>query len=111
MASAEGCPKCGAPVAADLAACKACGLLRERFAGYAADVAAAEADPVLEELWLACEANWGAADRHEAFVARASKVGAYALAARRYREARIARPADPHSSMIFNWASLSSALP
>jgi len=91
--SSDACPKCGAMVPDDVGACKACGLLRDHFAGFASD-AAADADPVLEGLWQSCEEDWENDDAHESFIARASSTGAYAMAARQYRIASRARPND-----------------
>ncbi len=87
------CPKCGESVSGSRAACKACGLLRERFDDFAAE--AAEADEELVALWGACEGNWNEEDAHEAFVAKASATGAFAAAARRYRDRLRQYPGDP----------------
>jgi hypothetical protein len=88
------CPKCGEPVAASAAACARCGLARDRFDGFAAEVDA-EAPAALAALWSACEAAWDAPEPHDRFVAAAVVTGSFRFAAARYRQALRARPDDP----------------
>lgn len=87
------CPKCFQPVPEDKTACPGCGLAREHFDSFAAEIAGA-APPALETLWQSCEENWSDADTHEKFVELAAGGDDYAYAARRYRQVIRRRPRD-----------------
>lgn len=87
------CPKCFQPVPDDRDSCPGCGLLRERFASFAAEAVGA-APPALESLWETCEDNWSDADNHERFIELAAGGDDYAYAARRYRQVIRRRPRD-----------------
>jgi hypothetical protein len=93
LAAAEGqhCPKCGAAVSGD--ACRGCGLLASRFDEFRASDDAA-ADPPVVAAWEQALAAWDEPARHDRFVELASEKGAYAYAARRYRERLRADPDD-----------------
>jgi hypothetical protein len=86
------CPKCRTPTGG--AACPACGLLRERFAGFAA-ARAGEPDLELERLWQAALAAWSEPGAHRAFLDRIASRGEFAEAAGRYRAELERRPGDP----------------
>ena len=92
------CPKCGEPVDRSAEACCDCGLMRTRFAQFAAD--AAESDPVLENLWKDCLDNWNDPDAHDSFAAHASQLGSFAQAARRYREYGKAHSGNPVATEV-----------
>src|SRR5690606_32288144 len=93
-AAGERCPKCHGPVGADDDACRACGLLRGRFAGYRPPGGGAASEE-LQELWRAVERDWPREGAHEAFLERAAAEHAFGLAAARYREAAARDPSDP----------------
>ena len=87
------CPKCFQPVPEKKAACPGCGLMREHFDSFAAEVAGS-APPALETLWSSCEEDWSDADTHEKFIELAAGGDDYAYAARRYRQIIRRRPKD-----------------
>jgi len=76
------CPKCGDRQSAGTA-CRSCGLLVERMADYQPEV---PEDDAAAELWAIVEEKWEDDDAHEAYLARIVERGAYAAAARRYRQ-------------------------
>lgn len=92
-AGPDDCPKCLQPMPAAVDACPGCGLLRDKFDSFAAEVAGA-APPVLEALWQSCEKDWSDAETHEKFVELAAGGDDYAYAARRYRQVIRRRPSD-----------------
>lgn len=87
------CPKCFARVAASHSACAGCGLLRERFDSFGAEIADS-APPELEALWQACESDWSDSAAHDRFIELASAGDSFAYAARCYRQVLRRRPED-----------------
>lgn len=88
------CPKCGRPVEAKDQACRACGLLRARFASFR--LASGKSGRVTYQTrWSLVEENWSDAEAHEAFLAAAGREAALAAAARWYRKAARKRRGDP----------------
>jgi hypothetical protein len=79
-------------VAVDAAACRSCGLAVERFESYERDPI--EAPPPVLAAWEACAAAWDDDGGHERFRAVAAATGAFAFAARAYRQARQERGGD-----------------
>lgn len=93
--SGRRCPKCGAGLAEEAAACPACGLAAAHFERFAAE----ELEPPPAELaafWQLCAADWASAEAHERFLAAAARLDAFVPAGRLYRQAARERgAADP----------------
>lgn len=86
------CPKCDAELRPGASACGACGLAAERFEGFQSDPA--YGPPEVVAGWQACLDTWDDDGAHERFRALAAATGAFAFAARSYRQAARERPGD-----------------
>ena len=93
------CPKCDALVPG-AAACPACGLAAERFEAFAAGPP--DAPPEVVAAWQAVGRSWDDDAAHERFRTAAAATGAFAFAARSYRQAARERAgeggADPRAA-------------
>lgn len=81
---AQRCPKCRSLVGVDTPSCGSCGLRRELFGEFQRDAVACSAELAAD--WAAVDQSWGQSSVHDAFLERAAREGAFAEAARRYRE-------------------------
>lgn len=99
-AAAARCPKCDAATPAGAAACPACGLAAERFEAFAAEPP--DAPPEVIAAWHALGGAWEDEAAHERFRSAAAAAGAFAFAARSYRQAARERAgeagADPRAA-------------
>ncbi len=95
------CPKCGGALTATTAAtaCPRCGLARERMADFAQRADAA-VPVVVQAAWANVETAWHDRERHEALLRAVTEARAFAWAARQYRQAGAARPADATSAAM-----------
>ncbi len=96
MSEARRCPKCDAELSDAAEACPACGLAAAHFESFAAAAELEQPPPELAPLWDACTADWDSVPAHEAFLAAAARLDAFAHAGRLYRRAARERgSADP----------------
>jgi hypothetical protein len=91
-AAGHPCPKCGKDVASGAAACGACGLLREKFADFAAT--RPDEPEAVATAWAACRERWDEPAAHDRFLDAVAAAKAFPAAARRYRDVLRETPGD-----------------
>jgi hypothetical protein len=91
-AAGDPCPKCGHDVAAGADACAVCGLLREKFADFAAT--RPDEPEAVATAWAACRERWDEPAAHDRFLEAVAAAKAFPAAARRYRDVLRETPGD-----------------
>lgn len=92
-ATAESCPKCGAPRRAERA-CPRCGLAAHRMAAFA-HARDAAVRPAVAAAWDRVLEAWDEQGRHDALLRLVAEHDAYVWAAGKYRDAKRSQPASP----------------